>query len=62
MCFTIGGDGAEVMILFGCPFNQLFNSNTVTATPSSHATVGDYERSGPLIGRRGQVEDCIGQY
>lgn len=48
--YDMGGDGAEVTIFFECPAIQVFgNKNKVTATPSDHATVGDYPSVGPLL-------------
>lgn len=46
--YVIGGDGAEIMILFECPFNQWLYKNDVSAAPSDHTTVGAYARTGPL--------------
>lgn len=43
--YNIGGDGGDVRIDFDCP---MVGNNRVTASPSSHATVGYYSPNGPL--------------
>lgn len=43
--YTIGRDGAEVLITFECPS---VSNNRVVAVPVEHATVGAFDPRGPL--------------
>lgn len=43
--YTIGRDGAEILITFDCPSVA---NNRVVAVPVGHATVGVYNTRGPL--------------